>query len=304
MKVFAFLFCLIAAALAVDFISFEEIQEPDGQLVVSFLNTEVKSIQEHIDALKEVENDDLFEGYRFVIVDKNSEANVEFFADTGLSNDDFPLLFIVNEDEGVDRVTGKSIDDLREAMRFKKMPADPFAVQTVTTVDELDQVISGNKPVVIKLHEEWCGYCKQLAPIYLKAATVNDKAEFIDIECSLNNDTQSFCDAQGVKGFPTILVYYDDHFFNFNLARTVPGFSAFIDAVIEDPEAMKAADDAQRAADRAREQEDAEKEAEMAALEARTEELVAMVAKLEEEKAALQKRVYELTRMAGIKEEL
>ncbi len=119
-----------------------------------------------------------------------------------------PLLFIVNEEEGVDRVPGTTVEDLKEAMQLKKMVGDADKVATLTTTEEIDAALAEEVPVVFKLFEQWCGHCKQLAPIYVKAATVIDNAKFVEIECSLNNDTQAFCERE-VKGFPTVATQWD-----------------------------------------------------------------------------------------------
>ncbi len=307
----AFVFCLIAAALAVDFLTFDDIKEANEQMVVNFLDSSVEGDKAHMDALEALESDPLFEGYRIAVVDKQNEANTDFFASAGFTADQLPLLFIVNEEEGVDRVPGTTVEDLKEAMQLKKMVGDADKVATLTTTEEIDAALAEEVPVVFKLFEQWCGHCKQLAPIYVKAATVIDNAKFVEIECSLNNDTQAFCDEREVKGFPTVATHYQGKFVEFNMARTVPGFKAFVDALIADPEAVIAQAEAQKAAMKAQEDAKAAEEAKkehaieiVADLEAENAEIKAENDELKAEIAELKEKVAELAKLSGVKQEL
>jgi len=64
------------------------------------------------------------------------------------------------------------------------------------------------KPIMVKFWEAWCEHCKKLKLPYDQAATYfKDQIEFMEVECSKNADTKSFCEHNGVKSFPQLLLF-------------------------------------------------------------------------------------------------
>jgi thiol-disulfide isomerase/thioredoxin len=47
----------------------------------------------------------------------------------------------------------------------------------------------------------WCGHCQKLEPMYGKAADAVSDFKFANVDCTKN---EALCDAQGVKGYPTV----------------------------------------------------------------------------------------------------
>ncbi len=272
MKGFAILLCLVVAAIAVDFVSVESVQNPETSMVVNFLDSAEPAGSEHIKVLETLEGDELFDGYRFVVVDKQSDDNTEFF-NTAFAGAPLPMVFLVNKAEGIDRVDGTSAEAIRTHMEFKAMVGDDSKVLTMTSRAEIDELLAGDKPVIFKMFEQWCGHCKHLAPVFVKAATANENAVFAEIECSLNDETKQFCNERGVRGFPTINVAINNDFVLYNQARSVPAINSFLDLVVKDPEAMIAADKARKAAEEAQEAEAAKARTEAASQEAVEEEV-------------------------------
>lgn len=52
----------------------------------------------------------------------------------------------------------------------------------------------------------WCGYCKQAAPHWSRAAeTLSPLIPFYNVDCD-EDVNKGFCASEGVKGYPTIKV--------------------------------------------------------------------------------------------------
>ena len=68
-----------------------------------------------------------------------------------------------------------------------------------------DQIINGEKPVLIDFHAEWCGPCKMLSPIIKEVAkAVDGKVRFIKIDVDKNKEVaQRF----SVRGVPTLILF-------------------------------------------------------------------------------------------------
>jgi protein disulfide-isomerase-like protein len=69
----------------------------------------------------------------------------------------------------------------------------------------LSTIITTGKTVFIKFFAPWCGHCKSLKPTWdeLMAKFADSPTALIaDIDCT--TDAKSLCDANGVRGYPTL----------------------------------------------------------------------------------------------------
>jgi thiol-disulfide isomerase/thioredoxin len=60
--------------------------------------------------------------------------------------------------------------------------------------------------------DEWCGYCKQYAPVWEKITAANKgkqvngkKVRFVKVDCSKPENTPKEAEELGVKGYPTLV---------------------------------------------------------------------------------------------------
>ena len=81
------------------------------------------------------------------------------------------------------------------------------AVTDVTDADFSEVVLKSDKPVVVDYWADWCGPCKQVAPIIEELATQHgDKVTFVKMDTNTNPVTPA---NNHVLGLPTIQVYVD-----------------------------------------------------------------------------------------------
>ena len=78
-------------------------------------------------------------------------------------------------------------------------------VTDVTDADFADVVLKSDKPVMVDYWADWCGPCKQVAPILEElAGSHGDKVTFVKMDTNTNPVTPA---NNHVLGLPTIQVY-------------------------------------------------------------------------------------------------
>merc|ERR1711990_1334760 len=161
----------------------------------------------------------------FIYVDVDNAENdriLEFF---GLKKEDCPTIRLIN--------LGEEMSKFKPDLMSEDVPEDWDKEGVKVLVGKnFDQVVlDPTKAVLVEFYAPWCGHCKSLAPIWDElGAKYKDSA---DIVIAKMDATANELEKVKVHSFPTIKYFPagdNKDAVDFNGARTLDGFSKFLDA--------------------------------------------------------------------------
>ncbi len=78
-------------------------------------------------------------------------------------------------------------------------------VQEITDQNFEAEVLKADKPIIIDFWAEWCGPCRQIAPIISElAAQYGDRVKIVKMDIDNNPNTPG---QYGIRAIPTILAF-------------------------------------------------------------------------------------------------
>ena len=107
------------------------------------------------------------------------------------------------------------------------MPGNTY---NLTKRAELRELVSKNKPLIIKFTATWCGPCKRIAPVFNKL--VEKVKHLVDVVIIDADEGSDVCSALKVRGYPTFVSYVNGEMAESMVGASESELLAFFKATI------------------------------------------------------------------------
>ena len=74
----------------------------------------------------------------------------------------------------------------------------------ITSVEEFDNILAGEKPVLVDFFATWCGPCKMFAPVLDEFAEEHDEIEAVKVDVDELGDLAR---RYGIMSIPTVILF-------------------------------------------------------------------------------------------------
>lgn len=98
-----------------------------------------------------------------------------------------------------------------------------------TNKEQLQQMMNGDKPVLVDFWAPWCGYCRRIAPAY-EAVAEKYGDRLVAVKVNIDEEAQ-FAEAAQVEVIPTLILYKNGKAVD---SIVNPGSKAVIDQFVQE----------------------------------------------------------------------
>jgi len=165
--------------------------------------------------------------------DGDLEINKKEFQDASFHTGTF--VFTSTPIEGIEKYPlSVDVKTLTRYLKGKYVPANDSAVLSFvdedTFYERLDR-FDPPKSIFIKFWEEWCTHCKRAKRSFAQGAQYfRDQVDFMEVQCSKNDETTAFCTRNEVRSYPTFLLFTGEQKHSFtDEVRHIMTFQSFFD---------------------------------------------------------------------------
>lgn len=195
--------------------------QPQQRLVVFYFGSDAKAVpildmvEETAEYLVSLDLGKL-SSFQFAKVDCESEENKADCDEAGFkpTAGNGIWLFTSTPHEGIQAFSGtRDAATLATHIRHKFLPSDEHDVISFKDENDLFERMDKSerdppKPIMVKFWETWCSHCKQLKLPYDQAAGFfKEQVDFMEVECSKNEETKAFCANNQIKSYPTLILF-------------------------------------------------------------------------------------------------
>ena len=99
----------------------------------------------------------------------------------------------------------------------------------VSVTEDNFAATSDGKNVFVKFFAPWCGHCKRLAPAWTQLGdSYTDHEKVVIGEADCTADSKSLCQAQGVRGYPTLKYFINGEENKYTGGRDLASLQQFV----------------------------------------------------------------------------